>query len=85
MTGGQPSSALGKIEDICKGIGVEEEHIRILKPLPKKHEENLKIFEEEIAYEGVSVIIPRRECIQTLNKKMRDKFKAKQKAEAGGK
>ncbi len=85
MTGGQPSSALGKIEDICKGIGVEEEHIRILKPLPKKHEENLKIFEEEIAYEGVSVIIPRRECIQTLNKRMRDKFKAKQKAEAAGK
>jgi indolepyruvate ferredoxin oxidoreductase, alpha subunit len=82
MTGGQPSSALGKIEDICKGIGVEEEHIRIIKPLPKKHEENLKIFEEEIAYEGVSVIIPRRECIQTLNKRMRDKFKAKQKAEA---
>ncbi len=85
MTGGQPSSAVGKIEDICKGIGVEEEHIRILKPLPKKHEENLKIFEEEIAYEGVSVIIPRRECIQTLNKRMRDKFKAKQKAEAAGK
>ncbi|MFN2395255.1 MAG: thiamine pyrophosphate-dependent enzyme [Bacteroidales bacterium] len=85
MTGGQPSSALGKIEDICKGIGVEEEHIRILKPLPKKHEENLKIFEEEIAYEGVSVIIPRRECIQTLNKRMRDKHKAKQKAEAAGK
>ncbi|MBW6480324.1 MAG: indolepyruvate ferredoxin oxidoreductase [Bacteroidales bacterium] len=82
MTGGQPSSALGKIEDICRGIGVEEEHIRIIKPLPKKHEENLKIFEEEIAYEGVSVIIPRRECIQTLNKRMRDKFKAKQKAEA---
>ncbi|TVQ90859.1 MAG: indolepyruvate ferredoxin oxidoreductase, partial [Bacteroidetes bacterium] len=81
MTGGQPSSALGKIEDICKGIGVEEEHIRVLKPLPKKHEENLKIFEEEIAYEGVSVIIPRRECIQTLNKRMRDKFKAKKKAE----
>lgn len=85
MTGGQPSSALGKIEDICKGVGVEEEHIRILKPLPKKHEENLKIFEEEIAYEGVSVIIPRRECIQTLNKRMRDKFKAKQKEEADGK
>jgi indolepyruvate ferredoxin oxidoreductase, alpha subunit len=84
MTGGQPSSALGKIEDICSGIGVEEEHIRIIKPLPKKHEENLKIFEEEIAYEGVSVIIPRRECIQTLNKRMRDKFKAKQKAEAAG-
>jgi indolepyruvate ferredoxin oxidoreductase, alpha subunit len=77
MTGGQPSAALGKIEDICRGIGVEEEHIRVIKPLPKKHDENLQIFKEEIEYEGVSVIIPRRECIQTLNKRMRDKFREK--------
>ena len=28
MTGGQESSALGKIESICQGIGVEPEHIR---------------------------------------------------------
>jgi len=27
-----------------------------------------------LAYDGVSVIIPRRECIQTLNKRMREKF-----------
>jgi indolepyruvate ferredoxin oxidoreductase, alpha subunit len=77
MTGGQPSSAFGKIEDICRGIGVKEEHIRILKPLAKNHEENTRIIEEELEYEGVSVIIPRRECIQTLNKRMREKFKAK--------
>jgi len=80
MTGGQPSSALDKIEDICKGLGVEEEHIRVVKPLRKHHEENLQIFKEEIEYNGVSVIIPRRECIQTLNKRMREKFKEKAKA-----
>ncbi|HSV88835.1 MAG TPA: thiamine pyrophosphate-dependent enzyme [Bacteroidales bacterium] len=77
MTGGQPSSALGKIEDICRGLGVEDEHIRVLKPLHNQHEENVKILKEEIEYNGVSVIIPRRECIQTLNKKMRLKFKEK--------
>ncbi len=77
MTGGQPSSAFGKIEDICRGIGVEEEHIRVIKPLKKNHEENTRIMKEELAYEGVSVIIPRRECIQTLNKRMRQKFKEK--------
>ncbi|MFW5726180.1 MAG: thiamine pyrophosphate-dependent enzyme, partial [Bacteroidota bacterium] len=82
MTGGQPSSALGKIEDICKGLGVEEEHIRVIKPLSKNHPENLAIIAEELEYEGVSVIIPRRECIQTLNKRMREKFKAKAKTEA---
>jgi indolepyruvate ferredoxin oxidoreductase, alpha subunit len=80
MTGGQPSSALGKIEDICKGLGVEEDHIRVLKPLRKHHDENVQIMKEEVEYNGVSVVIPRRECIQTLNKRMRDKFKEKAKA-----
>lgn len=69
MTGGQLSSATGKIEDICKGVGVEEEHVHILNPLKKHHEENMKIIQKELDYNGVSVIIPRRECIQTIGKK----------------
>ena len=77
MTGGQPSAAFNKIENICRGIGVEEDHIRVIKPLRKQHEENTRIMKEELAYDGVSVIIPRRECIQTLNKRMRQKFKEK--------
>lgn len=77
MTGGQTSSAYGKVEDICRGVGVAEEHIRVLKPLHKFHEENVRILKEELAYPGVSVIIPRRECIQTLNRRMRQKAKAK--------
>ncbi|MCL2040676.1 MAG: thiamine pyrophosphate-dependent enzyme [Bacteroidales bacterium] len=77
MTGGQSSSAQGKIERICEGLGVEKEHIRIVKPLRKNHEEMVKIMAEELAYDGVSVIIPRRECIQTLNKRMREKFAEK--------
>ncbi len=77
MTGGQPSHALGRLVDICKGIGVAEEHIRVLKPLKKYHEENVKVMKEEIAYQGVSVVIPQRECIQTLNRRMREKAKAK--------
>jgi len=68
MTGGQLSSATGKIEDICEGIGVEKEHIHILNPLKKHHEENMKIIKQELEYNGVSVIIPRRECIQTIGK-----------------
>lgn len=69
MTGGQASSALGKIENICLGLGVEKEHIRTVVPLKKNHEELVTIFNEEIAYKGVSVVIPRRECIQTMVKK----------------
>ena len=64
MTGGQESSALGKIESICQGIGVEPEHIRVLLPVPKNHEELCRIIREELEYKGVSVIIPRRVCIQ---------------------
>jgi indolepyruvate ferredoxin oxidoreductase, alpha subunit len=78
MTGGQTSSALGRVADICKGVGVEEDHIHILKPLRKNHAENTETIAKELKYQGVSVIIPTRECIQTLNRRMRNKFKEKE-------
>ena len=65
MTGGQDSAAFGLIEDVCLGVGVQKDHIIILDPSPKYHAENLAILKQELNYEGVSVIIPRRECIQT--------------------
>ncbi|MEI6576196.1 MAG: thiamine pyrophosphate-dependent enzyme [Bacteroidota bacterium] len=81
MTGGQPSAAFGRIEDICKGLGVKEEHIIVLNPSPKHHEENLALMKTELDYPGVSVIIPRRECIQTAIKTKKAEIKVK-KAEA---
>jgi indolepyruvate ferredoxin oxidoreductase alpha subunit len=78
MTGGQDSSATGKIEDICEAIGVNRDHIRIMNPLPKHHDENMAIFKEEISYEGVSVIIPRRECLHTASKRLREERKKKE-------
>ncbi len=69
MTGGQGSSATGKLKDICLGVGVKPEHLRVLLPLPKNHEEMVKVISEELSYDGVSVIISQRECIQTLSKK----------------
>lgn len=79
MTGGQDSAAFGKVEDICKGVGVEEDHIRIIKPLRRYHEENVKVLKEELNYNGVSVIIAKRECVQTLGRRM--KIKALKKRE----
>jgi indolepyruvate ferredoxin oxidoreductase alpha subunit len=35
------------------------------------------IIEKEIEYEGVSVIIPTRECIQTLSRRMKKQQAAK--------
>ncbi len=69
MTGGQDSAALNKLEAICSGVGVEPEHLRVVVPLKKNHEEMVKVLKEELAYKGVSVIIARRECIQTLSRK----------------
>lgn len=71
MTGGQDSAGTGKIESICIGLGVAPEHIRVVVPLKKNYEEMKQIIREEINYNGVSVIIPRRECIQTLARKKR--------------
>jgi indolepyruvate ferredoxin oxidoreductase alpha subunit len=73
MTGGQDSSAFGKIESICIGIGVDPAHIHSIVPLKKNHEEMVKMFREEFAYEGVSVIIPNRECIQRATSRKRNK------------
>ncbi len=69
MTGGQDSAGTGKIEEIVKGLGVEPDHIRVFEPLKKNMELMKQIIDEEINYNGVSVIIPRRECIQTLKRK----------------
>ena len=68
MTGGQDSSAKGRIEKICEGVGVDPEHIRLFVPLKKNHHDIVDIIREEIAFEGVSVIIGRRECVQRIAK-----------------
>jgi len=68
MTGGQRSHATDRLVEICKGIGVEAAHIRMMDPLRKHHDENRQMVLEELEYKGVSVIIAQRECIQTARK-----------------
>ncbi|MBR5327684.1 MAG: indolepyruvate ferredoxin oxidoreductase [Paludibacteraceae bacterium] len=73
MTGGQDSAGTGRLEAICEGLGVEPEHLHVVIPLPKHMEEIKQILREEIAYNGTSVIIARRECIQTLKRHLKAK------------
>ncbi|MEG1562444.1 MAG: thiamine pyrophosphate-dependent enzyme [Bacteroides sp.] len=73
MTGGQDSAGTGRIESICIGLGVDPAHIRVLTPLKKNYEEMKQVIRQELNYHGISVIIPRRECIQTLARKKRSK------------
>jgi len=78
MTGGQQSHATDRLLEICRGLGVEEEHLRVMNPLRKHHEENTEMVAEELAYEGVSVIISQRECIQTASRRMRKEINKKE-------
>ncbi len=73
MTGGQKSHAENRLENICTGLGVPKEHVRIINPIKKNHQEFVNIIKEELEYKGVSVIIPQRECIQTLGRKTKAK------------
>ena len=68
MTGGQDSAVTGKLERICEAIGVAPEHIRTIVPLPKNYPEMEAVIDEELNYHGVSVVICRRECIQTAKR-----------------
>lgn len=68
MTGGQDSQGTGKLEEICLGLGAHPDHVRTIDSLPKNHDEMMKMMREEIDYPGLSVIISRRECIQTARR-----------------
>ena len=73
MTGGQDSAGTGRLEAICCGLGVAPEHVRVVVPLPKNMEEIKQVLREEVAYNGTSVVIARRECIQTLKRHLKAK------------
>ncbi len=72
MTGGQDSAGTNKYEAICLGLGMDPAHLHVVTPLPKNIPDIAQLIRDEIAYEGVSVIIPRRECIQTAARHARE-------------
>lgn len=70
MTGGQPTiMPSDNIKRLIVGLGVDEKHLHVINPLPKHKEENISVFKKELNYQGLSVIIAIRECIETLKKK----------------
>ncbi len=76
MTGAQDSTAVGRLKNICLGIGVDPEHVITMTPLKKNHDENVQIIRKELNYKGVSVIIPQRVCVR-LSKKQKEEIKQK--------
>ena len=73
MTGGQDSAGTNKYEAICRGLGLSDDHLHVVVPLPKNMDEITRIIRQEIEYHGPSVIIPRRECIQTFQRHLKAK------------
>jgi indolepyruvate ferredoxin oxidoreductase alpha subunit len=72
MTGGQTSFGTGeRLLRMVEGLGVAKEHIRVIEPLPKNIDKNVQVIKEELAYKGLSVVIPVRECLEEAKKKKR--------------
>ncbi len=69
MTGQQESiGSGGKLDKIVAGLGILPEHQRVVIPLSKNHAENMQVLRDEIAYDGISVIIARRPCVHVKRK-----------------
>ncbi len=67
MTGAQRSMSTGPtLDQIILGTGISEDHFRIIEPTPRNHAQNVAVMREELAYNGPSVIVARRACIEAL-------------------
>jgi len=69
MTGAQDSTAVGRLKNICLGLGVEPDHLKMMVPLKKNHIKNIDLLRNEIKYKGVSVIISQRPCVRLSREK----------------
>ena len=69
MTGTQRSMSTGEtLDQIILGAGVDKDHMRIISPTPRNHDTNVEIMREELAFDGPSVIIARRTCLEAIKK-----------------
>lgn len=74
MTGQQPTVATNSIEDMGKAAGLSDDQIHILKPLPKKLDENVAALEKIFSHDGPDLVIFRRECIEAMRKGLYKKY-----------
>ncbi|MBU0935044.1 MAG: indolepyruvate ferredoxin oxidoreductase, partial [Spirochaetes bacterium] len=67
MTGAQPTILpSSRLEPVLRGVGIAPEHIRVIRAHKNEHEKNVAVIKEELAFEGPSVIVLVRECIEAL-------------------
>lgn len=69
MTGAQPTIAPeSRLVDLLAGLGVERAHIREMEAHRRAHDANVAAIREELKYDGVSVFIMRRDCLELIKK-----------------
>ncbi len=70
MTGGQPTILPpSRIEKVVLGLGVDPAHCRVITAHHRFADENRALIAKEVAYQGLSVVIAVRECIETMKTK----------------
>lgn len=70
MTGTQRSMSTGTtLDQIILGTGISEDHFRVIEPIPRNHAQNVEVLREELAFEGPSVVVARRACIEAQKRK----------------
>ena len=84
MTGGQETLAAGEsLIKILKGLGVKDDRLHIIEPLSRKHRENVELISRAISRRGLSVVVARRECIQTASKPAKKTTSSKKEPTSG--
>ena len=74
MTGGQKTAACGpNLERLVKGLGVPEDHVRLVNPTSKERDNITRVLTEEFAHKGVSVVLASRICIQEIRRGKKSK------------
>ncbi|HET7839193.1 MAG TPA: thiamine pyrophosphate-dependent enzyme [Rectinemataceae bacterium] len=69
MTGAQPTIMPSeRLKAIALAVGVDPAHVHIVKAHRTEHAANVALLKRELEYEGVSVVIAFRECIEALKK-----------------
>lgn len=69
MTGTQESFTCGeRLLEVLRGLGVKDEHLHVIEPLPSKHRDNVELIRREVRHRGLSVIVPTRPCIHVKRK-----------------
>ncbi|HDS29434.1 MAG TPA: indolepyruvate ferredoxin oxidoreductase [Firmicutes bacterium] len=73
MTGGQPTFGSGEgLLRIIRGFDIPDGHLLAINPLPKDHAKNVEMIKRELEYDGLSVIVAQRICVEEI-KRLRKK------------